>query len=75
MALQHVLADFPDKISLHGTAKYRLHACILYNTKMSPCLQQHVHSWDCFKDILFCFFADATVKDLEEVSGLLNLLC
>ena len=32
MALQHVLASFSAKVSLRGTAKYRLFACTQHST-------------------------------------------
>ena len=49
-----MLAGFPSKISLHGTAKCRLHAHSLHSTKMASAVQQRARYSSCSKDFLPC---------------------
>ena len=66
MAQQHVSADFSAKISLHRTAKYRLHARTQHITQLAADIQQHVCYCDCFEDFCcFVFFANAIINELD----------
>ena len=67
MALQHVLANC--SVSLHRTAKYKLHACALHDTKMPYSNLLAITT-------ILKTFADAAIEELglENVSGIIKVV-